>query len=359
MPTAPTSEFSSHVFRLDAAHDHVVLAVNPKAGARCTRHLIEELADRLHARKYVAEILTDLDEISARTHELLAAGRLRTLVGAGGDGTAHELVNRTRPGVPLTMFPSGTENLLAKYIGMKRDPAAVCEAIADGHAVRLDAGYACSPSDPKNGRVFLLMADCGFDAEVVRLLHDERDGHISRFTYFKPFVRALRNYQHPEMRVECDPESGDGNWRAGSVSARSNVNTGATASGNGLSAKPPKLSRWVFVFNLPCYAQGLRIAPQAVGTDGLLDVCLLRGGSPWHVFKYLFGALFRCHTKFKDCETTRVRRMRIEADQPTPYLLDGDPGGMLPLDIELLPERLTLVVPRAWLEKMSLVGYTE
>ena len=337
MLTAPTSDSASHVFRLDAAHDHVVLALNPKAGARCTRHLIEELAELLRARNYHAEILTNLDEITARTNELLVTGRLRTLVGVGGDGTAHELVNRTQPGVPLTVFPSGTENLLAKYLGMRRDPAAVCEAIADGHAVRLDAGLARSPSDPRGGRLFLLMADCGFDAEVVRLLHDEREGHISRLTYLKPFLRALRSYTHPEMRVYCDREPGD-----------------SEQGGNGVVAQPPARSRWLFVFNLPCYAQGLRIAPQAVGTDGLLDVCLLRGGSPWHVFKYLFSVLFRFHTKLSDYEGKRVRRIRIEADQPTPYLLDGDPGGMLPLDIELLPERLTLVVPRAWLAKMNL-----
>jgi diacylglycerol kinase (ATP) len=29
-----------------------------------------------------------------------------------------------------------------------------------------------------------------------------------------------------------------------------------------------------------------------------------------------------------------------------PYQLDGDPGGLLPLDVQVLPGRLTLVVPR-------------
>ncbi len=40
-----------------------------------------------------------------------------------------------------------------------------------------------------------------------------------------------------------------------------------------------------------------------------------------------------------------ARRVRIESDRPVRYQLDGDPGGMLPLDIEVLPGRLTLVVP--------------
>jgi diacylglycerol kinase (ATP) len=37
--------------------------------------------------------------------------------------------------------------------------------------------------------------------------------------------------------------------------------------------------------------------------------------------------------------------VRIESDVPVPYQLDGDPGGYLPLEIEVLPNRLTLIVP--------------
>ncbi|HZZ72217.1 MAG TPA: diacylglycerol kinase family protein, partial [Pirellulales bacterium] len=297
MPTAAPPSSSLNCFRLDERRDHVVLAVNPKSGARCTRHLVEELADRLRAQNYHAEILTDLEHIAERANSLQAQGRLRTLVGAGGDGTAAELVNRTVAGVPLTVFPAGTENLLAKYLRLKADPYAISHAIDDGCVVRFDAGWACPPGRPDQGRVFLLMADCGFDAEVVRLLHDERAGHISRFTYGKPFFQALRRYQHPEMRIHVESVAADQN---GSDRA-----CGAS----------PLLSRWMFVFNLPCYAQGLKIAPRAVATDGWLDLCSFQGGSTWHVFKYLLGVLMRRHTRFKDCHMQAVKRLRIEADQ--------------------------------------------
>jgi diacylglycerol kinase family enzyme len=39
--------------------------------------------------------------------------------------------------------------------------------------------------------------------------------------------------------------------------------------------------------------------------------------------------------------------LRIESDEPVPYQLDGDPGGLLPVDVEVLPERLRLVVTPA------------
>ena len=41
----------------------------------------------------------------------------------------------------------------------------------------------------------------------------------------------------------------------------------------------------------------------------------------------------------------RMRRLRVTAEEEVPYQLDGDPGGVLPVEIEALPGRLTLVVP--------------
>ena len=47
---------------------------------------------------------------------------------------------------------------------------------------------------------------------------------------------------------------------------------------------------------------------------------------------------------YRTCNATRVR---IESKEPVHYQLDGDPGGMLPLEIEVLPARITLVHPAA------------
>jgi diacylglycerol kinase family enzyme len=46
-----------------------------------------------------------------------------------------------------------------------------------------------------------------------------------------------------------------------------------------------------------------------------------------------------------DCVMRQAGRLRITAKEPVAYQLDGDPGGVLPLDVEVLPERVTLVVP--------------
>jgi diacylglycerol kinase family enzyme len=295
----------------------VLIAVNPRAGARESSPHIERLTQALVHDGFSVEVMTDLSTVVAAAQRRHAAGELRALISAGGDGTVAEIVNRTEPGLPIAVYPRGTANLLANYLGMPANPEAFADVIATASTVQLDAGRA-------NGRIFLLMVGCGFDADVVERLHSRRQGHISFWSYARPILDAIRAYEFPELRVYCDPVPGDPASHAASVTAR-----------------------WAFVVNLPCYAAGLKVAPAATGTDGALDVCTLRHGWLWHGLRYAAHVFLGRHERLPDCTKGLARHVRIESDRPVPYQLDGDPGGMLPLEIEVLPRRLTLVAPAA------------
>ena len=79
------------------------------------------------------------------------------------------------------------------------------------------------------------------------------------------------------------------------------------------------------------------------GSDGLLDVCGFRSGGFW---RHLAAVVLRRHQRSADWFAARRRRLRITAATEVRYQIDGDPGGWLPLDIEVLPGRLTVVVPK-------------
>ncbi|MDZ7620634.1 MAG: diacylglycerol kinase family protein, partial [Patescibacteria group bacterium] len=319
MPVSPAKEsvLTCQHQPLPSDADHVVVSVNPKAGARSSRASVDALLGLLREKGIVAEVDTSLDAVTEAAVRWHGEGRLRALVGVGGDGTAAELVNRTPPGLPFTMLPSGNENLLARYLGWAKSPEAVCRTLVEGRVVRLDAGRA-------NGRLFLLMVGCGFDADVVRRVHARRTGHIRTRNYFKPICHSIRTYQYPAMEAVYEAAL-DAEVRDATVS---------------------DVARWLFVFNLPCYGGGLRIAPQAEGSDGLLDACLFRRGGLWHGLRYACGIGLRYHHRMGDVVMRRFPRMTVTANAEVPYQLDGDPGGVLPLEIESVPERLTLVVPR-------------
>ncbi len=299
---------------------HVVISVNPTAGRGSAARHTERLAVLARREGMQVEILSDLAQVSQRANELHDQRRLRALVGVGGDGTAAELANRTSPGVPLTLLPAGTSNLSARQLGLTERPRDALRTIMAGRTVRLDAGSAC-------GRLFLTMLGCGFDAEVVRRLHDLRrqsaGGNISYWTYLKPIFESIRKYEYPEIRAQFVDECGE----------------------------PPGgrhesfVARWAFAFNLPRYGWGVRFARRASATDGFLDfVAFCRGGF-WPGLRYLAAIEMGCLERLPDCLCRRARRIRLVSSEPVPYQLDGDPGGWLPVEVEVLPGRVTVVVP--------------
>ncbi|MHC4405233.1 MAG: diacylglycerol/lipid kinase family protein [Planctomycetota bacterium] len=314
------------VLTLPPEKDCVVVSLNPRAGRRSAGHRAGRLVDLLGHNGFRVEVFTDLEKVATQANRLHSQGRLRVLVGVGGDGTAAELVNRTDEGVPLTLLAAGTANLLSRHFGLTGRPKRLCQTIVDGKYLRLDAGKA-------GGRLFLIMIGCGFDAEVVRRVHAERQarpgGYIGYLSYLKPILESIRRYEYPEIQVYCES-------RDNAIEGRGSAMIG----------------RWAFAFNLPCYGWGLPLAPDALPTDGLLDVCTFRRGTLFHGLRYLVAV--QCgawHRRMTDCQMGQARRFQIRSEEPVAYHLDGDPAGQLPVDVEVLPNRLCLVVP--WRDGLS------
>ena len=95
------------------------------------------------------------------------------------------------------------------------------------------------------------MISAGFDAEVIRVACTRiAAGNINRARYFLP---TLRDDTQLLLTRKCSYIAGE----AGTVERNA-------------------MCRWLFGFNLPLYALGLPIAPDAVATDGQLDVCTFR-----------------------------------------------------------------------------------
>jgi diacylglycerol kinase family enzyme len=300
--------------------NRVFIAFNSKAGVRDPRkrEMVHHLAEALSSRGLHAEIMSDRDALTAAAN---TEPELHAVVAAGGDGTVSDLVNRIRPDVPVAVLPLGTENLLARYFHIPRNAEAIADIVAAQHAIKLDAGRA-------NGRLFLLMAGCGFDADVVERLHAKRQGHISLWSYAKPIVASIRKYDYPPFTVTC---------RLSNSSIESGIEHSFEA-------------RWLFISNLPCYAGKLCFSPGAKGTDGRLDVCAFQGRTSWAGWRYLAAVFVQRHDRMNDCMLMQATQIKISAQLPVPYQLDGDPGGTLPLTIDILPQRMTLLVPKERLD---------
>ena len=150
-----------------AERNRIIIAANPTAGAKAIDSPIGKLVSAVTEAGYRPELQTDLAKMAVEVADAREKGDLRAVIAAGGDGTASAVANRIAADIPLLPFPLGTENLLARFLSIRADPAQICDILRDGQTMQFDAGLA-------DGRMFLLMASCGFDADVVRRVQDRR-----------------------------------------------------------------------------------------------------------------------------------------------------------------------------------------
>ena len=296
----------------------VIISMNPKSGAESGLKVVEQLKSVLIRQGMSVDVLTDIDEVRKSVEISSSAGDLRAVVAAGGDGTVSLLVNQLPTLTPIAILPLGTENLLAKYLGATADPTKTAEIILSGKTVRLDAGRA-------NGKRFLVMASCGFDAEVVKRLHAGRTGHIRHWSYADPIIKTILNYQYPRLKIRME--------------------------GN-LAGTDPIEARWAFVFNVPRYAMNLPILSDADPCDGQLDLCTFQQGSLLRGLYYLMSIMIQRHRNLHEAQFCKFEEIIIEPEDTetsVPFQVDGDPGGVLPLKIRVEPNCVRVLVSEAWI----------
>jgi diacylglycerol kinase family enzyme len=304
----------------------VGVAANPGSGRGSGRGDVDRLIEELARRNLGARVAWTRDERPELVRDAARDPLCRCLVAAGGDGTVGALVNE-RPTVPITVLPTGTENLFARHFGLSRRPERLAATIAAGRHAPLDVGVTGS-------RRFTLMAGIGFDAEVVTRHHIARVGHsgvarpTNRVAYVEPVLRSSLEYRFPLLTVQITD------------AGHEEVLTGTT----------------VFLFNLPRYALGLPFAPTARADDGLLDLVVFRNAGSFQALYYLWLVLWGLHLGTPGVYHRRVRKVVVSAAERVPVQLDGDPSGYVTaggdgsgpdgaLTLEVLPHALNVLVP--------------
>lgn len=286
----------------------VAVIVNPVSGARRHRPELRATLDKLRSVGVQVEILPTRAAGDAETLARLATQRAQTVIAAGGDGTVREVAGGLADsGVPLIVWPAGTENLVAKTFGYRASADSVYAALTAGRRLRVDLA--------RHGRhAFLVVAGVGFDAEVVQRLTRLRNGHITHLSYAGPIWRTFWQHRFPHVQVTGDQFE----WQ-----------------GRGL----------VFVGNIRRYSLGLRVIRDAVWDDGWLDVIIFPCRHQLDLIGHSLRTLFRRQVEHPGVRYRRVRRVRVESDEPVPVQLDGDDAGCLPLDVQVAPQAVTLLVP--------------
>ncbi|MBI2805468.1 MAG: diacylglycerol kinase family lipid kinase [Planctomycetes bacterium] len=243
-----------------------------------------------------------------------AAGEgFHIVVAAGGDGTAHEVLNGLmragKPDVQFAILPIGSANDYAYSLGLhEKNPPPVR---------RVDVGLARRPDGS------LVYFGCclgvGFSGQVTREARRIRRLQ-GVFLYGLATLRALaEHYETPSITVNIDEEP---------------AQSTATLMFTALVGKREG---------------GFVLAPNAEVDDGWLDFVHVGALSRWEVVKFLPRlAMFGPPANHAQVRQGRCRRVRLHSEKPLIAHADGElfclpEHGVQDLEIELLPGALRVV----------------
>lgn len=229
----------------------------------------------------------------------------------GGDGTVNEvasaLVNRS---VPLGIVPAGSGNGLAADLGLPFEPQAALTVAATGADFAIDAGRV-------HESWFFNIAGIGVDALIAARFAERGSRQRGPLGYLQLGLAELWRYRAAKYSIEIDND-------------RVEHHAMLVALANGRQ-----------------YGNRVCIAPGARLDDGLLELVIVEQLSALHIALRL-PSLFRGTLQPGRGVTMRaVRELRICADHPIPFHVDGEPRlGPAELAVETRQRALVVRVPR-------------
>jgi diacylglycerol kinase family enzyme len=207
--------------------------------------------------------------------------------------------------------------VLAAEIGLPKGVRALADVLLTGEQIETRGGLA-------NGEPFFLMLGAGFDARVVAKLSYRTKRAFGRGAYVYPVIRTFAE-AHPVFDVELDGRRFEASWVILTFATR--------------------------------YGSLFTLAPDAgVGRDTLIAVVMEAGSRRAigaNLLSLALGWLARPETRPKGVHVLPVKAATIGRRERTHFQVDGDEGGMSPVDVRADGPRVRLIVPPRYVADLT------
>jgi diacylglycerol kinase family enzyme len=299
----------------------VLLIVNARAGS--VRARTREVIAKALSADFKLEVADTMSRDHASSLAADAVDRgFDAVVAFGGDGTINEAAQTlVGTGVALGVLPGGTTNVMARSLGIPRDPVEATAFVA----ARLRA---CSRRSinvgANNDRYFIFSTGMGLDAEVVKRVEadPEAKAKSAEWTFLRKALAAgVTEYRGAEPSITVEAEGREPTKAVFAICC---------------NGRP-----FTYFKRLP-----VDVCPGA-SLDGGLDVFSLRrirlGTVPrivWSIF------VSRSHVRWRTARYDHdVDAVMLTASRPLPVQVDGDYlGEQRVAAIRLVPRGLDVLV---------------
>lgn len=249
---------------------------------------------------YVVHYTRENYYADAVARDILASGQPETIIIIGGDGTLNSAINGIKATDKITLgyIPAGSGNDFARGMGIKVDDNYIRKVIAGNNVIKLDVGLLESNNNRSH---FLVSAGIGCDADICtnnmegkikKLLNKV---HLGSLSYTLTALVLMLTYKKQTIDVCVDDRH-----ETISNCYFSTIMNGAYEGG------------------------GIRFCPDAVVTDGMLDICIVSRGNPISLFSLLPLSYSGKHVGKKGVSIYRGRKISFTLSDNKPAHTDGE-----------------------------------
>jgi len=289
---------------------HLKVIYNPKAGRGRARRNVREVEEYLRSRgaRVDCEPSTGPDDLVRIAAESSRAGYDRVVV-CGGDGTVNLAIREfdLAKGT-FGLIPTGSGDDFAKVMGIPRNIRRACDVVLGGTVREVDVALA-------NGLRYLGVAGLGFDSEVADFANRNVRFLRGSAVYLYAIFRVLPRFTPRPVRIRTEDGTRNENIMFAAVG------------------------------NTRQYGGGIRITPDAVIDDGVLDLCIVHETTRMELRKTLPKAYTGAHVKSAFVEMSRGKTFEFSSDTAMAVYADGEPLTRTPVVFGLAGERLRVVAP--------------
>lgn len=288
----------------------ILVIVNPVAGAGKTLRLLPKirhwLSDSPH--DFFITIPKSPEEMRSEIVRASVQGFDAILL-CGGDGTVHDALPAVAAqNIPFGFLPCGRGNDLVRNAGLHANLKKSCHLPPNPSYFEIDLPTV-------NQIPFVGIAYVGFDAEVNRMANDGVGHWSGEFGYVIGVFGTLKKFRPFEIEMTIDGQS-----------LRERVMMVAVANG-------------------PFYGGGMKIAPQAIMDDGVLNICIVKEISKLELLRQFPKVFKGTHIFHPKIILKSGRRIKMVSDEYREVFADGERVGNLPAECLIGSQTIRILTP--------------
>lgn len=290
----------------------IKLIYNPKSGDASFKNKLDTAINKFQASGYttvpfrlshdlhIDKAFSDIEE----GYEIICV--------SGGDGTVSSVADamaRLNIKLPLGIFPSGTSNDLAAYLGIPKDVKTCCDIILGGAVKNLDLGRV-------NGSHFINVCSAGLLTDIPHKTDTNMKNALGQIAYYMKGLEEIPKFSPIKMRIVSEDRVIEDNM------LMLIILNGSSAGG----------------FN--------RLAPDAAIDDGRMNVIAVKFANIPNMLSLFLKVIRGEHVGDPNIYYFSAGKLTVECTGTCETDIDGERGPNFPLDIEVMHQFLKVYVPR-------------